>query len=154
MESKALEPTPGQIVSECFPKPEGKKVSQVQTVDTDRDDRCWKQWTGWSSQEYQCPILSVNHVSRKKKKNFYCGSLFGGGWRKQLCLLNQLVPTGRQRLEHRCLEEVVTQMSWDQFSEWEHKARPRCVLRSWDSSSMFQALTPNLQRNKQQQPTP
>lgn len=26
MESKALEPTPGQLVSESFPKPEGKKV--------------------------------------------------------------------------------------------------------------------------------
>lgn len=32
--------------------------------------------------------------------------LFGGGWRKQLCLLNQLVPMGRRRLEDRYLEEV------------------------------------------------
>lgn len=26
---------------------------------------------------------------------------FGGGWKKWLCLLNQLVPTGRQRLGYR-----------------------------------------------------
>lgn len=37
MESKALESTSGQIVSKSFPEPEGKKVSQVQTVDTEKE---------------------------------------------------------------------------------------------------------------------
>lgn len=38
MESKCLEPTPGQLVSESFPQTRGKKgQSQVQTVDTEKE---------------------------------------------------------------------------------------------------------------------
>lgn len=43
-------------------------------------------------------------MSLEKKK--FPPWLFGGGWRKQLCLLNQLVPMGRRQLEDRYLEEV------------------------------------------------
>ena len=64
-------------VSKAFPSQREKRSkSGSGSGHRERDDRCWIQWTGWSFQEHQCPILSVKLISRKTI--FQCGSFLVG----------------------------------------------------------------------------
>lgn len=84
MESKALEPTPGQIeIVSSFPKLEGKKLEGK------KGSVRFPLWTlqeltdAESSEldevlEYQCPILSIKHTSEKKLLMWL---FFSEGWK-------------------------------------------------------------------------
>ena len=82
MESKALESTPRQIEIVCEDFPNQREKWLKPSSDSghwQRRDRCWIQWIGWSFQEYQCPILRVKPISRKK--NFFKFKFIYFNWR-------------------------------------------------------------------------
>lgn len=75
------------------------------------------QWIGWSFQEYQCPILNVKRIARKKKSNV---ALFRWGI-KEVVMFTE--PAGSYKeVEAEAQVQMprrgeVTQLSWDQFRE-------------------------------------